>query len=116
MARIKEWTDEEVKRLTKLYTSNKSFDEIMLEFPARTSNAVRLKASRLGLRRPNLLMNLVQNQKLGFQSVDNELARGYLIKCDECGFWIQISILEGGVYKAIRCNKCGSLYEILANS
>ena len=52
MVKVKEWTDEEVERLKELYTSNKTFEEIAERFPLRTDNAIRLKASRLGLKRP----------------------------------------------------------------
>jgi predicted Zn finger-like uncharacterized protein len=116
MARVNEWTDEEVNRLTELYTSNRSFDEIMLEFPSRTSNAVRLKASRLGLRRPNILLGLIQSNKMRFQSQKDEFIGGYLIKCDDCGSWIQVESIDIGIYKTVRCLTCGSIHEIFNDS
>ncbi|MCW4050159.1 MAG: hypothetical protein NWE89_10550 [Candidatus Bathyarchaeota archaeon] len=116
MARVREWTDEEVHRLTELYTSNKTFDEIILEFPSRSSNAIRLKASRLGLKRPNLLLSLIQTKKVRFQSNGIDAAKGFLIKCNDCGSWIQTDDLNLGAYQIIRCSECGSIYEVLADS
>lgn len=50
------WSDEEVQRLRLLYPNpNKSFEELLAEFPGRTANSLRLKASRLGLERPPIL-------------------------------------------------------------
>jgi len=50
------WTDEEVQRLRQLYSNpNKTFEEVVSEFPGRTMNSIRLKACRLGLERPRVL-------------------------------------------------------------
>ena len=115
MARVREWSDEEVGRLTELYTSNKSFEDILLEFPFRSSNAVRLKASRMGLRRPTLPVDLIQAEKVQFRSPDDGGTMGYLIKCKECGQWIQAERI-GGACQTIRCGECGSLYQVLTES
>jgi hypothetical protein len=116
MARVREWSDEEVGRLTELYTSNRSFEDILLEFPFRSSNAVRLKASRMGLRRPTLPVDLIHAEKVRFQSIDEDGAMGYLIKCKECGQWIQAERIGGGVCQTIRCGECGALYQVLTES
>jgi len=116
MARVKEWSDEEVSRLNKLYTSNKAFDEIILEFPFRTSNAIRLKASRMGLKRPTLPVNLIQAERVRYHSLDGDGAIGYLIKCSECGSWIQAEMLSGTTCQTISCSECGALHEVLSDS
>jgi hypothetical protein len=116
MARVREWSDEEVRRLTKLYTSNKAFDEIVLEFPSRTSNAIRLKASRMGLKRPTFPVNLIQAERVRYHSLDGDGAIGYLIKCSECGSWIQAERIGGGICQTICCGECGALHEVLTDS
>jgi hypothetical protein len=116
MARVKEWSDEEVNRLAELYTSNKTFDEVMLEFPSRTSNAVRLKASRLGLRRPNILLDFTQSNRFKFQSLEDESNTGYLLKCEECGSWIQVDNVRKGIFRTVRCLNCGTNNEIYTDS
>jgi hypothetical protein len=115
MARVREWSDEEVGRLVKLYTSSKPFDEILMEFPSRTSNAVRLKASRMGLRRPTLPLNLVFAERLRYRSLDEEDATGFIIKCSECGTWIQVEGGGEGICRTIRCGECGAIYEVLVD-
>lgn len=46
------WTDTEIKKLRKMYANTDfTIDEILKEFPNRTMNAVRLKASRIGIER-----------------------------------------------------------------
>ena len=116
MDRVREWSDEEVKRLTKLYTSNKPFDEIVVDFPSRTSNAIRLKASRMGLKRPTLPVNLIQAEKVRYHSLGGDGAAGYLIKCSECGSWIQADRMGGVACQTICCGECGALYEVLTDS
>lgn len=116
MARVKEWSDEEVSRLTELYTSNKTFDEVMLEFPSRTHNAVRLKASRLGLRRPTILLDLPNSNRFRFKSLEDESNTGYLFKCEECGSWIQVENVGRGIYRTVRCMSCGANNEVFTDS
>jgi len=99
-----------------LYTSNKAFDEIMLEFPSRTSNAIRLKASRMGLKRPTLPVNLIQAERLRYNSLGGDGPAGYLIKCSECGSWIQADRMGGAACQTICCGECGALYEVLTDS
>ena len=112
MARINEWSDDEVNRLRGLYGSNKTFEEIEHEFPARTSNAIRLKASRLGLKRPLLMGSMVQARPLQFKSGDGSES-GYLLKCKECRSWIQIDESIERHTSILSCGKCGSMYQVL---
>jgi hypothetical protein len=113
MARTRAWTDDEEEKLRELYSSTMSFDEITLEFPWRTSNALRLKASRLGLRRPTLETHLTRAQKVTIQSVGGDGVKGYLLKCRECGAWIHADKMMSGVSQTLSCDECGALYEIL---
>ena len=111
MARIREWSDAEVNMLRSLYGTNKTFEEIEHEFPARTSNAIRLKASRLGLKRPLLMGSLIQARPLQFKSGNGE--SGYLLKCKECRTWIQIDESIERNTSILSCGKCGSMYQVL---
>ncbi len=115
MARIREWSDDEVSRLRESYGSNKTFEEIELEFPARTSNAIRLKASRLGIKRPLMLGNLIQARPLQFKSGNGE-TDGYLLKCKECSTWIQVDENIERRASILSCGKCGSMYQVLMES
>lgn len=112
MARINEWSDDEVSRLRSLYGSNKTFEEIELEFPARTSNAIRLKASRLGLKRPIFMGSVVQARPLQFKS-GGEGKAGFLLKCKECRSWIQIDEGIESHTSILSCGNCGSMYQVL---
>jgi hypothetical protein len=113
MARAQEWTDDEVEKLRKLYSSTMSFDEITSEFQRRTSNAIRLKASRLGLHRPTLETCLIRAQKVTVQSIGDAGVKGYLLKCRECGAWIHADKIMSGICQTISCDECGALYEVL---
>lgn len=115
MARIKEWSDEEISRLRELYTSSMPFDDILLEFPNRTSNAVRLKASRMGLRRPTIPTDFIQTKKVKFHSVNDGKSKGYLIKCNVCGGWIQLDSLDDSSTKTICCPECESIFQLLTD-
>jgi hypothetical protein len=114
MVKIKEWSDEEVKRLRELYTSNKTFDEIAERFPSRTGNAIRLKASRLGIKRP-LIGNVVQIMPLLYKSRETDELSGYLMKCKECGSWIQVDEETQRNTSVLSCGKCGIFYQVLAD-
>jgi len=114
MVKIQEWTDEEVKLLRDLYTSNKTFEEIVERFPKRTENAIRLKASRLGIKRP-ILGNVIHVQPLMYKSGKGDDLSGYLMKCKECGSWIQVDDDSRNRSTVISCNKCGNLYQVLTD-
>jgi hypothetical protein len=48
-----EWSQEEIRKLGEFYPRpDKTIEEIASQLPGRTQNAIRLKASRLGLIRP----------------------------------------------------------------
>ena len=114
MAKVKEWTDEEVERLRELYTSNKTFDEIVEKFPLRTENAIRLKASRLGIKRP-IIGDVIQVKPLSYKSGRMGNSSGYLLKCKECGSWIQVDQRTQSSASIISCGKCGNLYQVITD-
>jgi len=104
----KEWTDEEVRKLRELYSSNLPFEEVARNFPGRTKNAIRLKASRLGIRRP-YAAQVVQVNPIKVKVDQNEV--GLLVKCD-CGSWIRLEEDSPGSL-VVSCKKCGSLYQLV---
>jgi len=112
MVKIQEWTDEEVERLRELYTSNRTFDEIVDKFPLRTENAIRLKASRLGIKRP-YIGDVIQVKPLMFKSGNRKGSQGYLFKCNECGSWMQVDQRSQNSASVFSCGKCGNLYQVL---
>lgn len=114
MVKVKEWTDDEVQRLRELYTSNKTFDEIVEKFPLRTENAIRLKASRLGIKRP-YIGNVTQLRPLSFTKGNRGRASGYILKCKDCGSWIQVDEKTQRDSGVVSCGKCGSLYQVLVD-
>ena len=113
MARIREWTNDEVARLYELYGSNRTFEEIELEFPMRTSNAIRLKASRLGIRRPLIPGNFIQTKPLLFRSGNGDGNGGFILKCKHCGSWIQVDKDIEKRASILSCGQCGSMYQFL---
>jgi len=116
MARIKEWTDEEVARLHELYGSNRTFEEIEVEFPMRTSNAIRLKASRLGIKRPLIPENFIQARPLLFKSGNGDGKDGFILKCKQCSSWVQVDMDIEDRASVLSCGQCGSMYQVLIES
>lgn len=115
MPRPTEWTEEEIGRLRRLYPSERSFDEIVEAFPNRTSNAIRVKASRLDLRRPTLPSSVCQSQTILLCSAGGGEYKGYLFRCSDCGSWIQVNDEEetdGG--SIVVCGNCGSTRYLVA--
>lgn len=113
MARAREWSDEEVLRLSTSYTSNKTFEEILNEFPARSSNAIRLKASRMGFRRLTIPLNLIQAKHVNFRVNGEDGTSGFLMKCNNCGNWIQVDGLDDGYNHTVSCSDCNSIYQVV---
>jgi len=114
MVKIKEWTDDEVERLRELYTSNRTFEEIVEKFPLRSENAIRLKASKLGIKRP-YIGNVTQLKPLSFKTGKRGGKTGYILKCKDCGSWMQVNEVPQKDSNVISCGKCGSLYQVLAD-
>jgi hypothetical protein len=114
MVKVKEWTDEEVQRLRELYTSNRTFEEIVDKFPMRTENAIRLKASRLGIKRP-YIGDVIQIKPATFMSGGWRDSISYLLKCKECDSWMQVEDSKQNSASVLSCGKCGTLYQVLAD-
>ena len=107
MPRPAEWTENEIERLKWLYPSDRPFEEIVEAFPERTSNAIRIKASRLGLRRPTIPSSFGSSTIL-LCSEGNEVSKGYLFRCGECSNWIQVNGEDDAKGDVIVCGNCGA--------
>ena len=114
MVKIREWTEKEIKLLRELYTSNQTFDEIVTKFPLRTENAIRLKASRLGLKRP-IIGDINQIKPLNYKFFTKGGLSGYLLKCNDCGSWTQVDEDTTENTGVISCGKCGNYNQVMVN-
>jgi hypothetical protein len=103
------WTDKEINRLKLLYESVSLFDEVTKAFPHRTSNAIRLKASRLGLRRPIVTSLLCESQTVLLCSNIKKNKDEYLFKCGGCGKWILVDLDNNAIDKTIVCPECSDV-------
>jgi DNA-directed RNA polymerase subunit RPC12/RpoP len=106
MLKNKNWTEREMDKLRFLYISRRTFDEIIDSFPNRTANAVRIKASRMGIKRPITPSYLIKSQKI--LRCLNDGVEEYLFKCNNCNNWIHVELNEED--KKIVCHKCNSNY------
>lgn len=76
MSSDRPWSQEEVNRLKSLYIDHDiQFNDILESLPNRNKNAIRLKANRLGLKRPFLLppeeYNAIKNDKKSISTKDD---------------------------------------------
>lgn len=106
MSNSKKWTEIEIKNLKRLYISEKLLEEVMEAFPERTENAVRLKASRLGLKRPALPSALMGQSTMLHCSEGNGNSKGYIFRCCACGIWIQVDGSDEASSGLIVCESC----------
>ena len=114
MSRQRLWTEEEIKKLEILYISGKAFEEIVDALPKRSANAIRQKASRLGLRRPAISSSLFNSQKVLRCSDGNGEAEEYLFKCSGCGSWVHVNLYDEDEDRIIVCRQCHTIYKYVA--
>jgi hypothetical protein len=107
MAKGEEWTAEELEKLKAFYTSDASFEEVIRELPFRSPNAIRLKASRLGLKRPILPQRINQINSLILSG--DGILRGYVFRCNECGGLVHVDEADLEESGLVRCGSCGAL-------
>lgn len=109
----KRWTNSEISTLKKMYIADTAFEEIREAFPLRTVNAIRQKASRLGLRRPVIKSSLIDSQS-SIKCSANGSDEVYLFKCIDCGHWIQVNISSEKDNQTIHCPRCHSVSKFIA--
>ncbi|HUS78577.1 MAG TPA: GcrA family cell cycle regulator [Patescibacteria group bacterium] len=107
------WSEDEVVKLETLYKSGMSMDEIENALPHRSRNAIRQKASRLGLKRPISIRSVSSSQTV-IRCSSSEEGEEYLFKCGECGGWIYVSLEEGSPDRTIECPQCRAVSRYVA--
>jgi hypothetical protein len=113
MVKNREWTDEEIKRLRELYPSNMIIDKIVENFPKRTENAIRQKASKLGIKR-QYNEDFTKLKAFKFRANGDTNSKIYLINCNECGSWIQVDENSDKSQNMLGCEKCRTYSHLLA--
>jgi len=114
MSRRSLWTEEETEKLRSMYISGSSFEEIEYEFSARSSNAIRQKASRLGLRRHATLASINSFQNVLRISDGNGGVEDLIFRCSGCGSWIHANLNGGADDKTIVCRQCQTILRYAA--
>lgn len=107
------WTEEEVRRLKLLYTSGTAFEEIASSLQKRSANAIRQKASRLGLKRPPVSHLLLESQPV-LRCSNGNGGDEYLFKCSGCGSWIHVNVREEDDDSTIICRQCSTICKYVA--
>lgn len=107
------WSDEEEMKLRFLYISGRPFDEIESELPERSTNAIRLKASRLGLRRPSASMAKAESPHvLRFSNGNGD--SDFLFRCSGCGSWMHVDLNDDVDVSTIICRQCQTICRYVA--
>lgn len=109
MSRSRPWSEEEEERLRLLYPSGRAFEEVAKAFPRRSANAIRQKASRLGLRRITFAHTILDTQTVLRCSNGDGGDEEYLFKCVECGNWMHVNLPDDAENKTIVCSQCRSV-------
>jgi DNA-directed RNA polymerase subunit RPC12/RpoP len=107
------WSEKEEDRLRALYISTESFEDIVREFPRRTTNAIRIKASRLGIKRPSVTSSKIEAPNVLKFLNGNGRDEDYFFKCSGCGNWIHVN-LDDDKIKTIICPDCNSACRYVA--
>ena len=110
----RQWTEEEVAQLRHLYMSETAFEEIKVHFPKRSKDAIRQKASRLGLKRPILSHSLIDSRPVLKGTNGNGGEEEYLFKCSECGSWNHMSMDDDTYERMIVCKQCSSVCKFVS--
>lgn len=105
----RQWTKEEVAQLRRLYMSETAFEELRVFFPRRSKDAIRQKASRMGLKRPILSHSLIDSRPVLKCTNGDGGKEEYLFKCSECGSWIHMNLDDDINEKMIVCKQCSSV-------
>jgi hypothetical protein len=107
------WTDEEMDRLRVLYVSGRGFDEIDTAFPKRSANAIRQKASRLGVKRPVVSNSLCESMSV-LRCSDSNGDDAFLFKCGDCGNWIHVDSPDPHENQTVVCPQCKAVCRYVA--
>jgi hypothetical protein len=108
MMRHRGWTGQEIDTLKKLYPTTTTLMDLQNSIPSRSLNSIRIMASRLGLRRPDLLIGIEKAREI---RTSTSPGGGVLVRCSRCGGWVGVSSVKanGGI---IFCESCGCISHI----
>ncbi|MDP6458977.1 MAG: hypothetical protein QGF78_06605 [Candidatus Bathyarchaeota archaeon] len=107
------WSEVEERMLRFMYLAGTSFDEIGQEFPERSSNAIRLKASRLGLKRPPGSSYVLASPNV-LRFSDGNGDTGFFFKCVNCGSWMHAQIGDDTENQTVECSECSTVCRYIA--
>ena len=96
-----------------MYIAGTSFDEIGQAFPERSPNAIRLKASRLGLKRPSTSSSILKSPNV-LRFSDGNGDSGFLLKCSGCGSWTHTQIGDEDDVHTVECRECSTVCRYVA--
>ena len=106
LIRQRGWTDDEVEKLKDMYPSSASFYDLLDQLPSRSPNSIRLMASRLGLKRPNIFSGI---NKVSEKKTSSIAGGGVLVRCSQCGGWIGVSVERASANGVVVCDHCGGV-------
>jgi hypothetical protein len=106
LMRQRGWTENEVDKLRSMYPSGASFPDLLNELPSRSPNSIRLMASRLGLKRPSVVIGLGRVSEV---KTSSSSGGGVLVRCSQCGGWIGVSAEKVGGGGVVVCDHCGGV-------
>ena len=106
------WSKVEERMLRFMYLAGTSFEEIGRAFPDRTPNAIRLKASRLGLKRPSISSSFLESPNV-LRFSDGNGDSGFFFKCSGCGSWTHAKINDDEVHTVV-CRECNTVCRYIA--
>ncbi len=106
------WLEAEERMLRFMYLSGTSFDEIGEAFPERSPNAIRLKASRLGLKRPPISSSVLESSNV-LRFSDGNGDSGFFFRCSDCGSWTHAKMDEDE-FHTVECRECNTVCRYVA--
>ena len=108
MMRSRGWTEQEVDILKRLYPTTSTLSDLQKSIPSRSPNSIRIMASRLGLRRPDLLSGIEKAVEIRESA---SAGGGILVRCSRCGAWVGAASANanGGI---VICENCGCVSHI----
>ena len=96
-----------------MYLAGTSLDEIGQAFPGRSPNAIRLKASRLGLKRPSISSSILGSPNV-LRFSDENGDSGFFFKCSGCGSWTHAQIGDDEDVHTVECRECNTVCRYIA--
>ena len=95
-----------------MYLAGTSFEEIGEAFPERSPNAIRLKASRLGLKRPPISSSILESPNV-LRFSDGNGDSGFFFRCSGCGSWTHAQLDDDEVNTVV-CRECSTVCRYVA--